>query len=134
MLNKIKHITVNDKEYPLAFTLNVLESIQEKYGSIEKWGNAMQPEAYKDNKTGNFIKPEPCLKDVIWTLQEAINEGIDIENEDRTDKRAFLTHKQVGRIATEFGIGKIGTLIRGLAADSNSTGEEKNLMTTQKQN
>jgi hypothetical protein len=132
MLNKIKHITVNDKEYPLAFTLNVLESIQEKYGSIEKWGNAMQPEAYKDDKIGNLIKPEPCLKDVIWTLQEAINEGIDIENEDRTEKRAFLTHKQVGRIATEIGIGESGTLIRGLAADSNSTGDEKNLMTTQK--
>ena len=32
-------ITVNDKEYPIVFNLNVMEEIQEEYGTLDKWGN-----------------------------------------------------------------------------------------------
>lgn len=124
MLDKLKHITVNDKEYPIAFTLNVMENVQEKYGSMDKWSKELQPENGE----------EPKLKDVIWTFQEFLNEGIDIENEEKGEKRPFLTHKQVGRIISSVGMKEIGTLIRALTVESTNIGEEKNEMTTQSQN
>lgn len=122
MIDKLEHITVNEKEYPIAFTLNVMENIQDKYGSIDKWSNAIQPEEGQ----------EPNIKDIIWTFQEFVNEGIDIENDEKEEKRPFLTHKQVGRIISNIGLEEIGNLIRKLTIQSNNTGEEKNL--TAKQN
>ena len=38
MQDQISHFDINDTTYPLAFTLNVLEEIQKKYGSYEEWG------------------------------------------------------------------------------------------------
>lgn len=123
MIDKLEHITVNEKEYPIAFTLNVVENIQDKYGSIDKWSDNIQPTDGRESK----------IKDIIWTLQEFINEGIDIENDEKEEKRPFLTHKQVGRIISNIGLEEIGNLIRKMTIQSNNTGEEeKNL--TAKQN
>lgn len=135
MIDKLHHITVNDKEYPMAFTLNVMESIQETYGSIDNWSKALEPEPYINLETKEEIKPEPKMKDIIWTFKEFINEGIDIENEEKGESRPFLTHKQVGRLVTYIGFTKSGALIKSLTTKSTDTGEEpKNEMTTQNQN
>jgi len=85
MLDIVKHITIGDKEYPIAYTLNVMEAIQEKFGTIEAWGNALQPEPY-ENEDGKVVKPEPKIKDLKWTFTQFINEGIDIENEEKGEK------------------------------------------------
>lgn len=82
-----------DKTYNLVFNLNVMESIQQEYGSIEEWGKLT------DGKEG-----EPDAKAVIFGFTEMINEGIDIENEDSEEKKPFLSRKQVGRMITEIGL------------------------------
>lgn len=134
MIDKLKRIAVDGKEYPLAFTLNVMENVQETYGSIDKWSEALQPKPYVDEVTKEEKNPEPKLKDLIWTLREFINEGIDIENEESNDKRPFLTHKQVGRLITSFGLSESGSLLKSLTLKATNTGEEqKNEMTTQNQ-
>lgn len=86
-------IQLKDKTYPMIFNLNVMEEIQSKYGTLEKWANLT------DGKAG-----EPDAKAVIFGFLQMINEGIDIENEKNGTQNAFLTHKQVGRILTEYGI------------------------------
>jgi len=126
MLNDIKHITIDNKEYPLAFTLNVMESVQEKYGSIEKWADKLEPKAYKNKETGEMITPEPNIKDLIWTFKEFINEGIDIENEEKGENREMLTHKQVGRLLTKAGVNNVTGMLMNLAVEATNTGEEKN--------
>lgn len=108
MIDNIKHITVNNVEYPMAFTLNVLENIQEKYGSLEEWGDILEPD-----------EGEPSIKDVKWVFTEFINEGIDMENELKDEKRPFLTTKQVGRIVSGVGIKNITAIIKGITSDSN---------------
>ena len=40
---------VDEKKYALVFNLNVMESIQAKYGSVQKWGKLT------DNKNGEII-------------------------------------------------------------------------------
>lgn len=84
---------VDGKTYSLVFNLNVMESIQAKYGSVQKWGNMT------DNKNG-----EPNAKALIFGFTEMINEAIDIENDENNTNRPLLTLKQVGRIITKAGI------------------------------
>lgn len=84
---------VDDKTYSLIFNLNVMESIQAKYGSVQKWGKLT------DNKNG-----EPNAKALIFGFTEMINEAIDIENDELGSNKQLLTTKQVGRIITKAGI------------------------------
>ena len=84
-------------DYTLVFNLNVMEQIQEEYGSISKWGELT------DNAT------EPNAKAVIYGLTCMINEGIDIDNDDNRGKEGYipkqmLTTKQVGRMLTDVGM------------------------------
>lgn len=122
MIDKLTHVTVNEMRYPMAFTLNVAEAIQDKYGSLEQWGSSL------DNGK------EPRLKDVIWTFQQFINEGIDIENESALQRKEFLSHKQAGRLITSIGIKESSELIKELTSKFNNAGNnEKNLTATQNQ-
>ena len=86
-------ITVNDKEYPIVFNLNVMEEIQEEYGTLDKWGNMT------DGTDG-----EPNAKAVIFGFTAMINEGIDIQNDRNETNEKPLTKKQVGRLITEYGL------------------------------
>lgn len=138
MIDSIKHIEVNGIKYPMALTLNVLEDIQIKYGSIAAWGKKLEPEKVENKETGEIEVQEPSLKDIIWTMQQVINEGIDIENEENGTNRPFLSHKQVGRIITKIGIKESGSIIQELTVNSTSKSdlednedEEKNLNTVQ---
>ena len=50
-------ISYKDKTYKLAFNLNVMESIQEKYGSVNKWAELTD-------------KDEPDFKAIIFGFTE----------------------------------------------------------------
>lgn len=82
-----------DKDYPLVFNLNVMEKIQDEYGSLSEWG-----------KLTDGSEGEPNAKAVIFGFTEMINEGIDILNERTGANEKPLTLKQVGRIITDYGL------------------------------
>lgn len=103
-----------EKEYKVVFNLNVMEQIQEKYGSIEKWGELT------DGNNG-----EPNAKAVIFGFTEMINEGIDIENEENGTDIKPLSLKQVGRIITEIGLMNATKTLNKTVIDSTKS-EEKN--------
>ena len=86
---------VDDNKYSLIFNLNVMESIQAKYGSVQKWWKLI------DNKNG-----EPNANALIFDFTEMIYEAIDIENDELGLNKPLLTTKQVGRIITKAGIKK----------------------------
>lgn len=112
MIDKIKHINVGEKSYPMSFSLNVIEQIQEKYGSIDKW-------------TEIFDAKDIKIADVIQTFEFLLNEGIDIENEEKSEKRAFLSHKQVGRLLTQIGLQNATEQIKNLFIDDVSNGKNE---------
>ena len=86
-------IQYKGKDYKLVFNLNVMETIQEEYGSVQKWGDMT------DGESG-----EPNAKAVIFGFTAMLNEGVEIDNEENgTDLKPF-TLKQVGRMITEFGL------------------------------
>lgn len=129
MIDKLQHITIDDVEYPIAFTLNVMEVIQDEYGSFDAWAEILQPtKTIIDEITGEEVPAEPKVKDIIWTFKEFINEGIDIENDKKNEDRKPLTHKQVGRLVTN--IREVAGMIKELTTNSVKT-ENPNAQTTQ---
>lgn len=88
-----KSITYKDKVYTVVFNLNVMEVIQEEYGSIDKWGELT------DGKSG-----EVNAKALIFGMAAMINEGLEIESEETGTPFVPVTLKQAGRIITEIGL------------------------------
>ena len=112
MKNTVVYIETNGKKYPLAFNLNVMEEIQEHYGSLDEWGRVTQ---------GNG---EPKVKDLKCGVMAMLNEGIDMENESNGTKEPMLTAKQVGRIMTDVGIDKVVSAIHEITVASVRTESE----------
>ena len=81
MRNSVVYIETAKKNYPLAFNLNVMEVIQEHYGSLDEWGKVTQGDG------------EPKVKDLKYGVREMINEGIDMENETNGTAEPLLTDK-----------------------------------------
>ena len=106
MVDKINYLETETEKFPLVFTLNVMESIQEKYGTIEAWSNLIQRDG------------EPDIKALKFFITEAINEGIEIENEKTDEKRNAITSKKAGRILTEIGLSGAANKIMATISDS----------------
>ena len=115
MNNKLTYIETKDRNYPIVFNINVMEEIQEAYGSLGAWG------AIVENANGG----EPKVKDLKIGLMFMINEAIDIENEENGTKTPMLTAKQVGRLIGEVGFGAITAVIQNLTISSTNTGDNE---------
>lgn len=113
MKKKKNTITYKGEEYALVFNLNVMEDIQEKYGSVEAWGNLVEAE------------DEPKAKDIKYGFTAMLNEGIDIYNEENGTERPFFTEKQVGRIISEIGLSEAAKRLNDTVVDSTKS-DEKN--------
>lgn len=113
-----KELEYRGKTYKIVFNLNVMQLIQEHFGSVEAWGEAMSNE---DGK-------EPQAKDIIYGFWAMLNEGIDIDNEDKPkDQRVEpLTLKQVGRMLTEVGINGAASQMKDLVVESTKDDTSKN--------
>lgn len=116
MLDKLKYIDVGDKKYPMAFTLNVMENVQEAYGSLEEWMKVLKPDD----------GAEPRIKDIKWVFREFINEGIEIENEETGKDVDLLSLKQIGRIISAIGIKETVNQITGVTISSIKDNTSKN--------
>ena len=100
-------IPYNGKEYGLEFNLNVMEKIQEEYGTLEAWGSMT------DGKSG-----EINIKALIFGIREMINEWIDIRNEENGTNDPMLTAKQVGRMVTALGFNRVAEKMNQTVIDS----------------
>lgn len=105
---------VDGVKYSLVFNLNVMQEIQEEYGTIEKWGSLT-----------DGTKGEVNAKALIFGLTEMINEGIDIENETTGSDKKPLTRKQVGRLVTKMGLEKTAEKLNTAIVESTKS-DEKN--------
>ena len=116
MKNTVVYIETETKKYPLAFNLNVMEEIQEHYGSLDEWGKVTQGDG------------EPKVKDLKYGVLAMLNEGIDMENETNGTNEPLLTDKKVGRIMTEVGVQNIIKAIQDITVSSVKTEDsEKNV-------
>ena len=114
MKNTIVYIETEKRNYPIVFNLNVMEEIQDQYGTLDRWGELTQGDG------------EPRVKDLKNGILAMINEGIEIENEENGTNNPLLTAKQIGRIMTEVGIATIVDKIREITVASTHNGDPKN--------
>ena len=110
-----KALEYKGKKYNLVFNLNVMEVIQDKYGTLENWGKLTD---------GAENDGEPNAKAVIFGITAMLNEGIDIENEENGTEEKMLTNKQVGRMITEIGLKSSAQLMNGVVIDSTQSAEK----------
>jgi hypothetical protein len=106
------------EKYELVFNLNVMEEIQEAYGSVEEWGDLVE------------ASEEPKAKDIKFGFTVMLNEGIDIYNEEQADDedfkaRPFFTEKQVGRIISDIGLMEAAKTLNKTVIESTKS-DEKN--------
>lgn len=106
-------IQYKDKTYHLVFNLNVMEEIQEEYGSLEAWGGM------SDGSQG-----EPNAKAVKFGFMAMLNEGIDIANEENGTDEKPLTLKQVGRMITEIGMKDVTNVLNDTVVKSTQSTEK----------
>ena len=122
MIDKITYLETDSEKFPLAFTLNVMESIQNEYGTLSEWS-----ELIRNQK-------EPNIKALKFFITEAINEGIDIENEKSSEKRASITSSKAGRIITEIGLKRVANTKTKMITESMPHDEKsKKVKTTKNQ-
>lgn len=101
-------------KYSLVFNLNVMEAIQEEFGTVQKWGELTDGKGAEVN-----------AKALVFGLTEMINEGIEIENEISEIKKPLLTRKQVARLITKMGLeNAVGQLNNAIVESTKS--DEKN--------
>ena len=107
-------LETDEKTYQLVFNLNVMQEIQEEYGTLEKWGELT------DGKSG-----EVNVKALIFGLTCMMNEAIEIKNDENGLSERLLTPKQVGRIITKAGIEKCAKKLNEAIVESTKS-DEKN--------
>lgn len=100
-------------KYKIVFNLNVMEAIQDEYGTLEKWGELT-----------DGAKGEPNVKAIIYGIREMLNEGIDIQNEEEGTDIKPLTLKQVGRLITAIGVEEVTSKMNDTVVESTKSTEK----------
>lgn len=106
-------IVYKGQEYHLAFNLNVMQAIQDEYGTLDEWGKQTEGE-----------NGEPNAKAVIFGFAAMLNEGIDIDNEDNNTDIKPLTLKQVGRLIGSVGLDAISKQMQAIVVKSTEDGSK----------
>ena len=103
------------KEIKLVFNLNVMQSIQEEYKTIDRWSDLVTG---KDGETN--------IKALKFGLTLMINEAIDIDNDENGTDEPFMSEKKVGRIITDVGLAKATEALHETIANSTKDDSGKN--------
>ena len=106
-------ILYNENEYKLVFNLNVMEAIQDKYGTLNTWSSLIEPE-----------DGEPNIKALKYGFTQMLNEAIDIENEENGTNIKPYTEKQVGRMLSEIGMQNVGEALKETVVKSTQSTEK----------
>ena len=109
MKNTVVYIETEKRTIPLVFNLNVMEEIQERYGSLDNWGELTKGDG------------EPKIKELKTGIMIMMNEGIEIENYNNGTNEPILNEKQVGWIMSEVGIEGIVKKIQEVTIASTKT-------------
>lgn len=126
---ELQHVTIDGKDYPFIYSINVMATLQKKYGSIQAWADVVEP---KPKKNGERIEPD--LDALIFFFTEAFNEGIEVENEEKNINRQLLTSRQVGRLVTKLGLEEANKKLKEAVINAQPEKvEEKNVNPTQDQ-
>lgn len=103
-MENLSRIIIGERSYPMKIDLNVLEHIQNVYGTIHEFERELMGLRYKRDAEGNQIydtdgrlaveMTEPSIRAIRTVLPAAVNEGLAIE--------ADVENKPFERLSEEF--------------------------------
>lgn len=108
-------VIYKEKEYKLVFNLNVMEAIQDEYGTIDKW-----------TELTSGSNGEANCKAIKFGYTEMLNEGLSIEAEENGTEFKPVTKAFVGRMLTEIGLENMTKALHDTVIESTKTDEGKN--------
>lgn len=111
--NVSKTVELAGKKYEMFCNINVLQELQDRYGSMQAWADHLDD-----------AKGEASLKAVLDGLAVMINEGIDIANDDGKN-RQMITRKQLGRMVDEVSLPELLSTMGELISESMQSAEKK---------
>ena len=115
MKDKAGKVTYKEKEYKVVFNLNVMEAIQEEYGTLDKW---------TELTTGT--SQEVNIKALKFGFTQMLNEGLSIDAEETGEEYKPLTSAFVGRMLTDIGLEEMTRTLQETVVESTKTDDEKN--------
>lgn len=115
MKNNAGKITYKEKEYNVVFNLNVMEAIQDEYGTIDKW-----------TELTSGVDQEVNVKALKFGYREMLNEGLSIEAEEKGEEYKPVTPAFVGRMLTDIGLENMTKKLQETVIESTKTDEGKN--------
>lgn len=108
-------VTYKEKEYKLVFNINVMEAIQEEYGTLEKWVELT-----------SGTKQEANAKAIKFGYTSMINEALSIEADENGTEYKPVTPAFVGRMLTEIGLENMTKSLQETVIESTKSDEAKN--------
>lgn len=115
MKDNVGKVTYKEKEYKVVFNLNVMEAIQEEYGTLDKW---------TDLTSG--ANQEVNVKALKFGYTQMLNEGLSIEAEEKGEEYKPLTPAFVGRMLTDIGLDNMTKVLQETVVESTKTDDGKN--------
>ena len=93
------------KTYKLVFDFNVMQDLQEEYGTFNQWVE----EAY------GKASGEPSVKALAFAICSMVNEGIDEENEEKGEETPHITTRQANRMLSAMASsGGLSAVVKGV--------------------
>jgi len=108
-------IIYKEKEYKVVFNLNVMEAIQEEYGTIEKW-----------TELTSGAEQEVNVKALKFGYTQMLNEALSIEADEKGEEFKPVTPIFVGRMLTDIGLDTMTKTLQDTVIESTKTDDEKN--------
>ncbi len=106
-MRKMAEIRIGKKDYPMKMDLNVLEHIQEEYGSINQFERDILGIEYVKDENGKQLYTkdgdcrmrivEPSVKAIKAVLPMMINEGLAIEADIRGGEYVPVSEQEIFR-------------------------------------
>lgn len=87
---------INGKEYALYCDINVLEKLQEEFGTVAEFERKLIG-ARIDEESGERTSVEPSYRAIRIGAYLMANEAIEIANEDAEEKTAKISMEDIGR-------------------------------------
>jgi len=109
-------ITYKEKEYKVVFNLNVMEAIQEEFGTLDKW-----------TELTSGTNQEVNVKALKFGFTQMLNEGLSIEADENGEEYKPLTSAFVGRMLTDIGLDTMTKTLQETVIESTKTDEGKNV-------
>lgn len=109
-------ITYKEKEYKVVFNLNVMEAIQDEYGTIDNW-----------TELTSGTNQEVNVKALKFGYTAMLNEGLEIEAEEKDEEYKPVTPAFVGRMLTDIGLENMTKTLQETVIESTKPDEEKNV-------